>query len=89
MEGPSPEQLLYCAVIQRAVDDITGYLKSGASYGKNAKRDANNAQLWIKSNDDSVLSFIWMCEIVFGRYANELDKAVVNKARTQLLTRLP
>lgn len=87
--GPTPEQLLYCAVIQRAVDDITGYIKSGVSYGKNAKRDASNAQLWIRSNDESPLSFVWMCSIVFGRYSSDLDQAVVARARKSLLTRLP
>lgn len=89
VEPPTPEQALFCAVFQCAVDDILRYLNPETDCTAESYRLADRAQLWIKKDNTEPLSFIWTAKVVFGRYPGDFDLHVIENCRKNLLMPLP
>lgn len=76
----SPERNLWCAVIQRAYDDIDYYLKSNES-NLTSYLEARRARTWILSHSTEPYSFCWAVESVFSAYEPSLRDTFMAKLR--------
>jgi hypothetical protein len=76
-----PERALWCAVIQRAHDDLTYYFDPNTAVTVECYVAAKRARNWLLSNNTQMLSFIWCVNVVFGCYGSSLEQSVIDKLR--------